>query len=344
MKVWSCALGCLGALVASVVSIVALVGLAALAASLEPEGWETPTKAFTSSETADGWDLSFGFSDHNRRPHRVSCRVQRVDLERELGWFGFSEEVVWGELNRQMEEAMNAEIRRRNVQKYFQIETSDHGVYKWEWRVDHTVPEPEHSRAIEASRRVGRWIEEIFPERRRELKKQLVTPHGFRVDMDGDLVIDYARLVDSGGETLASCRQALVEVGAGSSWRRHLSIFLAFFQDLEYQLPPLREEGRFTLGLWVPTEVLVRGKGDCDSKSVALASMLRRLGRRVLFILLPGHALIGVEMRPAPGEHFVRLGNRHFVLSDPAGPGRIPPGGQAISGNYEYILIEPAGR
>jgi hypothetical protein len=94
--------------------------------------------------------------------------------------------------------------------------------------------------------------------------------------------------------------------------------------------------------LWVPTQVLVKCKGDCDSKSVGLSSMLRRFGRRILFVLVPRHALIGVEMTPGPGEKYVRLGNRYFVLCDAAGPARIPPGGQAISGDFEYVMIEPA--
>jgi hypothetical protein len=51
--------------------------------------------------------------------------------------------------------------------------------------------------------------------------------------------------------------------------------------------------------------------------------------------------LLGVEMRPGPDERFVRLGNRHFVLCEVAGPAKRHPGWSDASGWFEYVLIEP---
>jgi hypothetical protein len=85
----------------------------------------------------------------------------------------------------------------------------------------------------------------------------------------------------------------------------------------------------------------VRGAGDCDSKSAAFCAMWRHLPRRAILILVPEHALVGVEAKPRADEAYVRLGNRYFVLCEVAGPAKIPPGGKAISGSFEYVMIEP---
>ena len=346
MKAKGCVgLGCVGALGTSIMAILAL---AAIGTWLEPSGTPAPDasavempQGFARSDDAAGFGLSFSFRDHAMRGYQVKCRVARADLERELESFGFQEDEVWGLLNTRTRELLEAEVRRRDLAPYFRVETHGRGGYSWQWRVEAGIPEPEHGRAVRAARELGSWIENSFSQQQRAVKAALVAPYGFSVAPDGGLVIDYARLVESGTGTLADCHRALVQAGADLNGRQRLSQLQAFFQELEYEVPPLREDGRYTLGLWVPTEVMVRGRGDCDSKSVALSSVLRRSGQRVLFIVLPKHALIGVEMRPGPGDNYVRLGNRYFVLADPAGPARIPPGGQAISGSYQYVLIEP---
>ena len=107
-------------------------------------------------------------------------------------------------------------------------------------------------------------------------------------------------------------------------------------------MPPPVELGRHILGFRVPTAVLVRGAGDCDSKSATFCALWRHLPRRAILILVPGHALVGVEGKPRADEAYVRLGNRYFVLCEVAGPGKIPPGGEALSGSFEYVMIEPA--
>ncbi len=96
-----------------------------------------------------------------------------------------------------------------------------------------------------------------------------------------------------------------------------------------------------SFGFYVPTEVLVNDHGDCDSKSAAFAALWRHLDTAVLLISVPRHMLVGVEVRPGPGEAFVRIGNRYFVLCEPAGPAKLHPGAERLSGDFEYMLLEP---
>ena len=123
---------------------------------------------------------------------------------------------------------------------------------------------------------------------------------------------------------------------------QYLGLFLAFYQELGYEVPPDEVDGRRTLGLRVPTDVLVSGRGDCDSKAVAFASMWRRFPTRAVMVLVPGHALVGVEVPARPGERTVRVGNRTYVLCEVAGPGKWHPGARSVEGSFEYVLVEPA--
>ena len=86
---------------------------------------------------------------------------------------------------------------------------------------------------------------------------------------------------------------------------------------------------------------MVQGAGDCDSKAAAFCALWRHFPKRSILILVPEHALVGVEGKPRADEAYVRLGNRYFVLCEVAGPAKIPPGGERISGSFEYVMIEP---
>jgi hypothetical protein len=70
--------------------------------------------------------------------------------------------------------------------------------------------------------------------------------------------------------------------------------------------------------------------------------MWRRLPTHLVFIVVPGHALVGVEAPALPDEQTVRVGNRTFVLCEVAGPAKLRPGARSISGSFEYVLVEPA--
>jgi len=121
-------------------------------------------------------------------------------------------------------------------------------------------------------------------------------------------------------------------------------MYTAFFQEIRYELPPDLQNGKQIMGLWVPTEVLINHHGDCDSKSLALAAMLKPLGIRVVVIRIPGHVLLGVEGTPGPDQKFVRIGNHYFILCEVAGPAKRYPGEEGstpVSGSFEYTMVEP---
>jgi hypothetical protein len=89
-------------------------------------------------------------------------------------------------------------------------------------------------------------------------------------------------------------------------------------------------DARTTGGVeFAPPPALLRlNRGDCDSKTVALAAILRSLtpGLGLLFVVLPRHVALAVDLRPAEGEAAVVYGGRPWLLLEPTGPAVVPPG------------------
>ena len=179
----------------------------------------------------------------------------------------------------------------------------------------------------------------IWDQRRDAVRDARYRERGFLLAR-GSLEIDYGRLVFSAQRPLNDCTRAMATAAAEDSDRQRLGLFLAFFQELRYEVPPSLIDGRETGGLFVPTEVLVNDHGDCDSKSVAFAAMWRRFSSAMLLIHLTPHA-VGVDGPARACSR--RVGNRYFVLCEVAGPasgirepGRFRP--------LQYLLRSPRAR
>lgn len=353
MKKLGCAvLGCFGALV---VVVIGLIGLSWWLAPgpTEPSPDSIPDNAgdsaaepyqdvdslnqFQRAETGGRFRLSYGFIDYSGRTQKISCTVNREDYLRDVAQFGYFEDQANREVNQLLATRMEEEGRSRGVLSYFSIEVYGQGGYRWHWDVPQGVSPAVEKRIHE----FHNWLDKDFPEEAKSITHQYFEDHGLLVKED-EISIDYEKAVLQGTRSLEDCFQALQRVGNGDNDRRRLGLFLAFFQELKYEIPPdLDRQGRHILGFRVPSAVMVQGAGDCDSKAAAFCALWRHFPKRSILILVPEHALVGVEGKPRADESYVRLGNRYFVLCEVAGPGKIPPGGEAISGNFEYVMIEP---
>ena len=350
MKKTGCALfGC-----AVVVGLLALAGLIVLR-WISPEPSATappPVSAPPSEETArpkarttrppappdpNSFHLTFHFRDADERPRELSCAIRKSDYERERSGFGFVEAERVKEQNRELRKILAREAADRGVARYFKIEVYDRGTIRWSW----SYPGGTDSETVARIQTFHKWLEKNSSAVIDTIEDRYLQAHGMRVDGD-TYTIDYATLTRNATEPLADCFSALRSLDGGRS-EALLGLFLTFFQDLRYELPPdVDEQGRKTLGFRVPTAVLVKGSGDCDSKSAAFCALWRQIPARVLLVVVPRHALVAVEGRPGPDQSSIRLGNRTFILCEVAGPGRFRPGETDISGSFEYILIEPA--
>jgi len=116
---------------------------------------------------------------------------------------------------------------------------------------------------------------------------------------------------------------------------------------LRYEIPPMVKAGRNTGGILPPLEALMRGMGDCDTKTALLASILGNWELvRMVGIALPHHYLMAIRCNPNKGDMYVRFQGVDYLLIDPAGPAWLPPG-QVSSNSYDSLqddegyVIEP---
>ena len=344
MKKLGCAvLGCFGALAVVVIGLIGLSWWVAPEPVLDGGGDSEPYQEvealnqFQKNEDGDRFRLSYGFIDYSGRTQQVSCTVSREDYLRDVARFGYFEEQANQEINQILAARMDEEGRARGVLSYFSIEVYGQGGYRWHWDAP-TGLDPAVEERIHA---FHEWLDKDFVEEAKRITQRYYEDHGLLLEED-EITVDYEEAVHHGTRSLEDCYQALRRVGDGDSERRLLGLFLAFFQELRYEIPPdVERGGRHTLGFRVPSAVMVQGAGDCDSKAAAFCALWRQLPKRSILILVPEHALIGVEGKPRADEAYVRLGNRYFILCEVAGPGKIPPGAESISGNFEYVMIEP---
>lgn len=127
------------------------------------------------------------------------------------------------------------------------------------------------------------------------------------------------------------------------SQRESIELLLRFFQDYPYGVPPDVKESRFIAGLFVASYVFNEGYADCDSKSLLMASVLSQdpyFEDRLAMILVPGHALLGINIRPGVYDSIYSLRNTKYVVAEPTGLARTPLGRR--NSPYPRILgIEP---
>jgi hypothetical protein len=110
---------------------------------------------------------------------------------------------------------------------------------------------------------------------------------------------------------------------------------------LVYRQPPARENGRELLGFHPPPRALAIGAGDCDTKSALLAALMTNFsGVRMIGIHVPGHYLVGIGRVPRAGDAAIEFRGEPYVLVEPAGPARLPPGTIADSTQAALAVMQ----
>ncbi len=294
--------------------------------------------AFRRSDSAEAYEVEYGFIDHQGESHDVACRILRRDHQRLTARFGYSERDLDAQVAVQQQAFADAELSRLGLAPYFRIDVSTESVQSRVAATPGVWSDLPPARVQDLLAALQRLRQDVVV-RRDEIEAGLYRERGFRLE-GRDLSIDYPGLVQWSAPALDGCAKALRWAGAGYDERQYLGMFTAFVQEIRYEVPPDVQNGKETLGLWVPTEVIANDHGDCDSKAVTFCALWRAFAAPTIVVILPRHVLVGVAMAPGPGQQFVRVGNRYYVLCEVAGPGKSAPGSGRVEGSFRYMTVE----
>jgi hypothetical protein len=171
-----------------------------------------------------------------------------------------------------------------------------------------------------------------------------------QTDAGRRLHVDIPRAVERNRPRLRALAAEFDQLASARSYGpdEALGAMLAFVQSaLLYQPPPDLEGDRDVLGFFPPPRALREGFGDCDTKSALLAAILTNFpGTRMIGVHVPRHYLVGIARVPRPGDAFIEYQGEPFVLIEPSGPARLPPGQigpqtQAALATMNGIRIDP---
>ncbi len=156
---------------------------------------------------------------------------------------------------------------------------------------------------------------------------------------------DHVRYIMETTEALIPLSQAFYEqLKQDSDAREYLNLLLSWVQSIPYDSLEDRT-GSNGSGFSPPPQILDQNKGDCDSKSVITAAIIRAFlpNNPLVMVLLPEHALLGVALPPRGNELTVMYEGTTYILMEPTGPALIPfgqvaPTTRQFLANGQYTL------
>jgi hypothetical protein len=139
---------------------------------------------------------------------------------------------------------------------------------------------------------------------------------------------DHIRFANESVDVLKPVAQALYElIPADSSSREYINLVLSWVQSIPYNTL----ENRLTSngsGYSPPLKVISDNRGDCDSKSVLTAALLKALvpGIDLNMVFLNNHALLAANLPHRDHEQKIVIGSSEFLLLEPTGPALLLAG------------------
>jgi hypothetical protein len=139
---------------------------------------------------------------------------------------------------------------------------------------------------------------------------------------------DHLRYILENTAALLPIAQAVYDkLPSNSETRAYVNLVLSWVQSIPYN----ELKNRITsngAGYLPPLSVVANNQGDCDSKTVLMASLIRSLipDVKMTMVYLPNHALLGIVLPFRTNEQTIEIDGMDYLLMEPTGPAKIPLG------------------
>ncbi|GAC08666.1 hypothetical protein [Paraglaciecola chathamensis] len=133
---------------------------------------------------------------------------------------------------------------------------------------------------------------------------------------------DHLRYIKENQTLLKPFAEAMyAEASESPDMRAFLNLLLGWLQSIPYDDLESRVSSNGA-GFSPPFTLLSNNQGDCDSKSVLMASVIRALfpDIELVMLYLPNHALLGIAMSPQKDEASMLINGEEYLLMEPTGP------------------------
>lgn len=170
----------------------------------------------------------------------------------------------------------------------------------------------------------------------------------FYTVIDNYLLPDHKVVTNRYIAAMRPVANAIRSATRGMNKRERMNFTLSFLQNIPYDILDNRLTSNGA-GFQTPYGLLINNKGDCDTKAVALAAIMKNLypSSKMVMIYVPNHAFLGIQTQPKPGDKLLRIGSAReaYVLSDATGPAQAPVGvvgrdSEAALSRKDYSFLE----
>ncbi|UZR99057.1 DUF1036 domain-containing protein [Chondrinema litorale] len=186
---------------------------------------------------------------------------------------------------------------------------------------------------------------ETIKKRDRILKEGLFKKEGNYLNIDYSAVVNYYAPVVC--QPIANLIIDRLQNLDKDSRKNRIELAMKFVQDIPYGVPDIDKQRIYRGGLHVPSEIFLKGYGDCDSKSLLFTGILSYLINPddVILFRLPDHVAPFVRGNVTSGSSYLNLKGKTYLIAETAGPGRpnlgISRENQKITGEVHEITFNP---
>jgi hypothetical protein len=139
---------------------------------------------------------------------------------------------------------------------------------------------------------------------------------------------DHLRYINESTLALAPISQAIIDaLPQKTNTRDYINQLLSWLQTIPYDDLQDRRTSNGS-GFSPPLSVIKNNSGDCDSKSVLAAAIIRSFlpNQDMKLILLRDHALLAIALRPLATDRSMTINGLTYVLFEPTGPALLALG------------------
>ena len=176
-----------------------------------------------------------------------------------------------------------------------------------------------------------RKTSQALKKQQQEAYQQYLIEHHFMLFKDfsnqWSLKPNHVAIAQLSQNDVAPLVAAFTTLLADKSEAEGIALVLSFIQSIPYSALGSDGQQRGT-GFSPPAQLLLNNQGDCDSKVTLMASLLLQLypERKLVMIIVPGHALIGIDLPAQAKQQTLTIQGVNYVLAEPTGPAPLAIG------------------